>query len=134
MTQASLSYIQTLSTDLEHSEHDLQSIDDRLFALRAQARKHECSVDNLAAKREELAQALNQIEHADDVLAEQMKAVEKTRESYKDEAEKLLVELQKNARDNKNVFDTLMEATKYCSIGQITQSLFEVGGQYRRNM
>ena len=54
--------------------------------------------------------------------------------TYKDEATKLLDELQVNARDNKNVFETLMEATKYCSIGQITQSLFEVGGQYRRNM
>jgi len=54
--------------------------------------------------------------------------------TYKDEAKELLNQLQVNARDNKNVFETLMEATKYCSIGQITQSLFEVGGQYRRNM
>lgn len=28
----------------------------------------------------------------------------------------------------------LMEATKYCSLGQLTQAMFEVGGQYRRNM
>ena len=33
-----------------------------------------------------------------------------------------------------NVFEVLMEATKYCSLGQITHALFEVGGQYRRNM
>ncbi len=39
-----------------------------------------------------------------------------------------------NALKNENVFDQLMEATKYCSIGQITDALFEVGGQYRRNM
>lgn len=31
-------------------------------------------------------------------------------------------------------FEVLMEATKYCSLGQLTQAMFEVGGQYRRNM
>ena len=35
---------------------------------------------------------------------------------------------------NENVFETLMEACKYCSLGQITNAMFEVGGQYRRNM
>ena len=35
---------------------------------------------------------------------------------------------------NKNIFNELMEASKHCSLGQITDSLFEVGGQYRRNM
>ena len=34
----------------------------------------------------------------------------------------------------KNLFNGLMEAVKYCSLGQITNALFEVGGQYRRNM
>ena len=42
--------------------------------------------------------------------------------------------LQEVAINNKNIFDHLMEATKYCSLGQITTALFEVGGQYRRNM
>ena len=32
------------------------------------------------------------------------------------------------------LFDKLMEATKVCSLGQITEALFKVGGQYRRNM
>jgi methylmalonyl-CoA mutase len=36
--------------------------------------------------------------------------------------------------DNRNTFEFLMEATKYCTIGQITNALYEVGGQYRRNM
>lgn len=35
---------------------------------------------------------------------------------------------------NKNMFEQLMETCKYASLGQITQALFEVGGQYRRNM
>ena len=35
---------------------------------------------------------------------------------------------------NENKYAVLMEATKYCSLGQFTQAMFEVGGQYRRNM
>jgi len=42
--------------------------------------------------------------------------------------------LQEAAIQNENLFDKLMEATKVCSLGQITEALFEVGGQYRRNM
>ncbi|PWK00623.1 methylmalonyl-CoA mutase [Flavobacterium araucananum] len=42
--------------------------------------------------------------------------------------------LQEAAIKNENLFDHLMEATKVCSLGQITSALFEVGGQYRRNM
>ncbi|WP_422090427.1 methylmalonyl-CoA mutase family protein [Tenacibaculum ovolyticum] len=42
--------------------------------------------------------------------------------------------LQKAAVQNENLFDKLMEATKFCSLGQITEALFKVGGQYRRNM
>jgi methylmalonyl-CoA mutase len=49
-------------------------------------------------------------------------------------AKSLLRELQIAAIQNKNIFEHLMEACKYCSLGQITHSLFEVGGQYRRNM
>ena len=42
--------------------------------------------------------------------------------------------LQKVAIENKNIFNQLMEATKTCSLGEITDALFKVGGQYRRNM
>lgn len=42
--------------------------------------------------------------------------------------------LQQKAVRNENIFEELMETVKYCSLGQITQALFEVGGQYRRNM
>ena len=42
--------------------------------------------------------------------------------------------LQQSATRNGNLFAELMETTKVCSLGQITQALFEVGGQYRRNM
>lgn len=53
---------------------------------------------------------------------------------YKDKAVKELSELQKIAVQNGNIFERLMEVTKYCSLGQITHALYEVGGQYRRNM
>ncbi|MDP5027488.1 MAG: methylmalonyl-CoA mutase family protein, partial [Flavobacterium sp.] len=42
--------------------------------------------------------------------------------------------LQEAAINNQNIFEKLMDATKVCSLGQITSALFEVGGQYRRNM
>jgi methylmalonyl-CoA mutase len=52
----------------------------------------------------------------------------------KENQDSLLEELQKKAMANENVFEELMEVAKYCSLGQITNSLFAVGGQYRRNM
>jgi isobutyryl-CoA mutase len=45
-----------------------------------------------------------------------------------------LEKMQGAAIQNKNIFIELMEVTKVCSLGQITKALFEVGGQYRRNM
>jgi len=46
----------------------------------------------------------------------------------------LMESVQEAAIQNKNIFDALMEACKICSLGQLTKALFEVGGQYRRNM
>jgi len=51
-----------------------------------------------------------------------------------DKSEAAIKAIQIAAIQNKNVFNALMEAAKYCSLGQITSALFEVGGQYRRNM
>ena len=55
-------------------------------------------------------------------------------ESHSDKIEIMLANLQQAAIQNENLFEHLMEACKYCSLGQITHALFEVGGQYRRNM
>ena len=46
----------------------------------------------------------------------------------------LLKQLQTKAIVGENIFESLMEACKYCSLGQISHALYEVGGQYRRNM
>ncbi len=50
------------------------------------------------------------------------------------EAQHSLSMLKFAAMNNLNTFEAMMSATKYCSLGQITEALFEVGGQYRRNM
>ena len=54
--------------------------------------------------------------------------------TYNDKSAEILEDLQLAAVRNQNLFDKLMEVTKYCSLGQITDALYEVGGQYRRNM
>ena len=46
----------------------------------------------------------------------------------------MLERLKQAVIDDENVFAVLMEAVRFCSLGQITHALFEVGGQYRRNM
>ena len=51
-----------------------------------------------------------------------------------DKGQQSLHTLQQAAIHNQNIFEELMETVKYCSLGQITKALFEVGGQYRRNM
>ena len=56
------------------------------------------------------------------------------KEGNEKKAGEILSKLQNTALYNENTFATLLEATKYCSLGQITHAMFEVGGQYRRNM
>ncbi|WP_018132316.1 fused isobutyryl-CoA mutase/GTPase IcmF [Effusibacillus pohliae] len=55
-------------------------------------------------------------------------------ERNKDKAPEMLQRLKQVAQSGGNIFAELMETVKYCSLGQITQALYEVGGQYRRNM
>ncbi|SIT82181.1 methylmalonyl-CoA mutase family protein [Pontibacter indicus] len=51
-----------------------------------------------------------------------------------DQSAEMLKRIQQVAINNGNIFEEMMETVKYCSLGQITNALFEVGGQYRRNM
>jgi len=64
----------------------------------------------------------------------QIDMLKELHQTYNSQAQRMLKELQISAMKNQNVFEKLMEVTKYCSLGQITKSLFDVGGQYRRNM
>jgi len=53
---------------------------------------------------------------------------------FGERSEALLARMQEKAIANENLFAELMEACKVCTLGQITEALFSVGGQYRRNM
>ncbi len=64
----------------------------------------------------------------------QISMLDALHERNTDHSDQHLAALQTKAVQNENLFEELMEATKFCSLGQITHTLFEVGGQYRRNM
>jgi methylmalonyl-CoA mutase len=64
----------------------------------------------------------------------QIQTVTNLQKGFEAKAQDELAELQKIAITQGNLFEKLMESVKYCSLGQITSTLFNVGGQYRRNM
>ena len=64
----------------------------------------------------------------------QLSRLKTVHEENKDKAAESLKALKVAVQNNENVFEVLMEAGRYCSLGQITDTFFEVGGQYRRNM
>jgi methylmalonyl-CoA mutase len=64
----------------------------------------------------------------------QIKVVENLNKRNANKVAEQITLLQQKSIHNENIFEQLMEATKVCSLGQITNALFEVGGQYRRNM
>ena len=64
----------------------------------------------------------------------QIQTVQNLWKRNEDKSADMLHQLQQKAIHNQNIFEALMETAKYCSLGQITKALFEVGGQYRRNM
>jgi methylmalonyl-CoA mutase len=64
----------------------------------------------------------------------QLKRLDDFHTRHAAESPAMLKRLQQAVINNANVFDVLMDAVRVCSLGQITNALFEVGGQYRRNM
>lgn len=65
---------------------------------------------------------------------EQINNLRAFQERNKDQSQKALQNLKDAVIANRNIFSELMQTVKYCSLGQITHALYEVGGQYRRNM
>ena len=65
---------------------------------------------------------------------QQIQTVELVRSAYNEQGSAELKKLTESAVANRNMFANLMDACKYCTLGDITESLFDVGGQYRRNM
>jgi methylmalonyl-CoA mutase len=85
-------------------------------------------------KASDVPQKIELARSTDDEKQSQLNRLEQFHQLHATEAPAALAALQQAAIDNANVFEKLMEAVRVCSLGQITTALFEVGGQYRRNM
>jgi len=70
----------------------------------------------------------------DDEKQSQLKRLAEFHAKHASESPAMLQRLKQAVIENGNVFEVLMQAVRVCSLGQITSALFEVGGQYRRNM
>ncbi len=64
----------------------------------------------------------------------QVEFAQSVKNRYKRESDLALDELKATSLNNGNTFESIMEAAKYCTLGEITHALYDVGGQYRRNM
>jgi methylmalonyl-CoA mutase len=56
------------------------------------------------------------------------------KETHAKEAEEGLTRLKQVAREGGNLFEVMMDIVEHCTVGQVTQALFETGGKFRRNM
>ncbi len=74
------------------------------------------------------------IRSTEDEKKQQIDQLNYFKKIHSEESEEALQRLQKAARTGDNIFEELMETVKRCSLGQISNALYEVGGQYRRNM
>ena len=70
----------------------------------------------------------------DDEKQSQLKRLAEFHALHASESPAMLARLKQAVIENRNVFEVLMDAVRCCSLGQITDALFEVGGQYRRSM
>ena len=64
----------------------------------------------------------------------QLTRLQAFKDNHANKSEEALERLKQAARNNENVFAELMNAVRHCSLGQITDTFFKVGGQYRRTM
>ncbi|NHZ43555.1 fused isobutyryl-CoA mutase/GTPase IcmF [Massilia aquatica] len=85
-------------------------------------------------KANDTPQKIELARSTDDEKQSQLTRLDDFHRRNAEQAPQVLAALQQAAIDNANVFEKLMEAVRVCSLGQITTALFEVGGQYRRNM
>jgi isobutyryl-CoA mutase len=81
-----------------------------------------------------VADTLELARSTDEEKQSQLKRLEDFHTRHAKEAPVMLAALQQAVIDNHNVFELLMQAVRCCSLGQITEALFQVGGQYRRSM
>jgi methylmalonyl-CoA mutase len=109
-------------------------------SLHYETRKHDGSlpivgVNTFLGEHSEDAHAAAPLFRAsDEEQRAQVDAVQAFQSRHSAEAPEALRKLQQIAADGRNVFAELLETVRVCSLGQISHALYEVGGQYRRNM
>lgn len=81
-----------------------------------------------------IPESLELARSTDEEKQSQLKRLQDFHHRHADDAPAQLQRLRQAVIENRNVFEVLMDAVRVCSLGQITSALFEVGGQYRRNM
>jgi DNA repair protein RecN (Recombination protein N) len=91
--------LESLYTELAESDLDIEAIEERLFALRALARKHQTTVDELPALADQMQAQLQALSHSTDHLADLQKAEARAKETYKSLAMALSTERQKAAQN-----------------------------------
>jgi methylmalonyl-CoA mutase len=117
--------IQEESMDYEHKKHDGSYPIIGVNTFRNP--RHENAGDPVPQK-------LELIRSTEEEKQSQLKRLADFRKRHERESGPMLKRLQQAVIDDGNVFAVLMDAVRCCSLGQITHALFEVGGQYRRNM
>ncbi|AXL52537.1 methylmalonyl-CoA mutase [Paraburkholderia caffeinilytica] len=88
----------------------------------------------LSAHPHEAPQPIALARSTDEEKQSQLKRLREFQARHRDDAPAALERLKRAVIDDDNVFAVLMDVVRVCSLGQITHALFEVGGQYRRNM
>ncbi len=83
---------------------------------------------------EEEDKEIDLIRSTEEEKRQQIENLEKFWKRNEKDAEEAIERLKEVARNNGNLFEELMETVKVASLGQISHALYEVGGQYRRNM
>ncbi len=117
--------IQEESLDYEHKKHDGSYPIIGVNTFRNPHREN---------AGEPVPQKLELIRSTEEEKQSQLKRLADFRKRHERESGPMLKRLQQAVIDDANVFAVLMDAVRCCSLGQITHALFEVGGQYRRNM
>ncbi len=107
-------------------------------SMKYESMKHDGSypligVNTFLPEHEEAQPDVELARSTDDEKQSQIKRLRDFQERNTDSAQRVLSELKQTISEGGNGFEALMEAVKYCSLGQLTDAFFEVGGQYRRN-
>ncbi len=113
--------IQSFVASLDDETHSLESIDDRLFDLRANARKHQCTVDDLPAVKDDLSRQLALIETGEEALQKAAENVEKQKQRYQEAAHKISARRKKAAKTLDGAVAAELEPLKLGKAKFVTQ-------------